>query len=165
MNLFDLFVKISADTKEAESGIDATGEKMKDVAKSAGGMAKSVGEAFKKVGEAAKEIDSVVSGVGDKIVKAFAGAATAVGGFAVGLAKAGVEYNAQMETYQMAFTTLLGSAEEARAAMAQIQTDAASTPFDVAGLTQANQLLVGAGASAERDHGAGRRGIGYRRRQ
>lgn len=149
MNLFDLFVKISADTKEAESGIDAIGEKMKDVAKSAEEMAKSVGEAFKKVGEAAKEIDSVVSGVGDKIVKAFAGAAAAVGGFAVGLAKAGVEYNAQMETYQMAFTTLLGSAEEARAAMAQIQTDAASTPFDVAGLTQANQLLVGAGASAE----------------
>lgn len=149
MNLFDLFVKISADTKEAESGIDATGEKMKDVAKSAGDMAKSVGEAFKKVGEAAKEIDSVVSGVGDKIVKAFAGAATAVGGFAVGLAKAGVEYNAQMETYQMAFTTLLGSAEEARSAMAQIQADAASTPFDVAGLTQANQLLVGAGVSAE----------------
>lgn len=149
MNLFDLFVKISANTKEAESGIDATGEKMKDVAKSAGEMAKSVGEAFKKVGEAAKEIDSVVSGVGDKIVKAFAGAAAAVGGFAVGLAKAGVEYNAQMETYQMAFTTLLGSAEEARAAMAQIRTDAASTPFDVAGLTQANQLLVGAGVSAE----------------
>lgn len=148
MNLFDLFVKISADTKEAEGGIDATGEKMKDVAKSAGDMAKSVGEAFKKVGEAAKEIDSVVSGVGDKIVKAFAGAATAVGGFAVGLAKAGVEYNAQMETYQMAFTTLLGSAEEARSAMAQIQADAASTPFDVAGLTQANQLLVGAGVSA-----------------
>lgn len=149
MNLFDLFVKISANTKEAESGIDATGEKMKDVAKSAGEMAKSVGEAFKKIGEAAKEIDSVVSGVGDKIVKAFAGAATAVGGFAVGLAKAGVEYNAQMETYQMAFTTLLGSAEEARSAMAQIQADAASTPFDVAGLTQANQLLVGAGVSAE----------------
>lgn len=149
MNLFDLFVKISANTKEAEGGIDATGEKMKDVAKSAGDMAKSVGEAFKKVGEAAKEIDSVVSGVGDKIVKAFAGAATAVGGFAVGLAKAGVEYNAQMETYQMAFTTLLGSAEEARSAMAQIQADAASTPFDVAGLTQANQLLVGAGVSAE----------------
>lgn len=149
MNLFDLFVKISANTKEAESGIDATGEKMKDVAKSAGDMAKSVGEAFKKVGEAAKEIDSVVSGVGDKIVKAFAGAAAAVGGFAVGLAKAGVEYNAQMETYQMAFTTLLGSAEEARSAMAQIQADAASTPFDVAGLTQANQLLVGAGVSAE----------------
>ena len=149
MNLFDLFVKISADTKAAENGIDATGGKMKNVANSALEMAKSVGEAFKKVGEAAKEIDSVVSGVGGKIVKAFAGAAAAVGGFAVGLAKAGVEYNAQMENYEMAFTTLLGSAEEARAAMAQIKADAASTPFDVAGLTQANQLLVGAGVSAE----------------
>lgn len=176
MNLFDLFVKISADTKEAEKGIDSTGKKMEqaagkaksakdvigssfkelgDSAKSAasafekiGEAAKKVVEACKKVGEAVKEVDSAVSGVGDKIVKGFGAAATAVGGFAVGLAKAGVEYNARMETYEMAFTTLLGSAEEARAAMAQIQTDAASTPFDVAGLTQANQLLVGAGASA-----------------
>lgn len=176
MNLFDLFVKISADTKEAEKGIDSTGKKMEqaagkaksakdvigssfkefgDSAKSAasafekiGEAAKKVVEACKKVGEAVKEVDSAVSGVGDKIVKGFGAAATAVGGFAVGLAKAGVEYNAQMETYEMAFTTLLGSAEEARAAMAQIQADAASTPFDVAGLTQANQLLVGAGASA-----------------
>ncbi len=176
MNLFDLFVKISADTQEAEKGIDATGKKMEqaagkaksakdvigssfkelgDSAKSAasafekiGEAAKKVVEACKKVGEAVKEVDSAVSGVGDKIVKGFGAAATAVGGFAVGLAKAGVEYNAQMETYEMAFTTLLGSAEEARAAMAQIQADAASTPFDVSGLTQANQLLVGAGASA-----------------
>lgn len=176
MNLFDLFVKISADTKEAEKGIDSTGKKMEqaagkaksakdvigssfkelgDSAKSAasafekiGEAAKKVVEACKKVGEAVKEVDSAVSGVGDKIVKGFGAAATAVGGFAVGLAKAGIEYNAQMETYEMAFTTLLGSAEEARAVMAQIQADAASTPFDVAGLTQANQLLVGAGASA-----------------
>ena len=177
MNLFDLFVKISADTKSAENGIESVGGKMRNAADSAksakeiiggsfkglgnaaknvasafekiGDAAKTVVEACKKVGEAVKEVDSAVSGVGDKIAKGFGAAAAAVGGFAVGLAKSGVEYNAQMETYQMAFTTLLGSAKEARAAMAQIKADAASTPFDVAGLTQANQLLVGAGVSAE----------------
>lgn len=141
-------VKISESMDKTEKSSGKIGNKLKDVGDKAKKAVESVAKAIKKVGEAAKAIDSAVSGVGDKIVKGFGAAATAVGGFAVGLAKAGVEYNAQMETYEMAFTTLLGSAEEARAAMAQIQTDAASTPFDVAGLTQANQLLVGAGASA-----------------
>lgn len=141
-------VKISESMDKTEKSSGKIGNKLKDVGDKAKKAVESVAKAIKKVGEAAKAIDSAVSGVGDKIVKGFGAAATAVGGFAVGLAKAGVEYNAQMETYEMAFTTLLGSAEEARAAMAQIQTDAASTPFDVAGLTRANQLLVGAGASA-----------------
>lgn len=140
--------KVSESADKTANSSEKIGHKLKDVGDKAKKALESVAGAIKKVGEAAKAIDSAVSGVGDKIVKGFGAAAAAVGGFAVGLAKAGVEYNAQMETYEMAFTTLLGSAEEARAAMAQIQADAASTPFDVAGLTQANQLLVGAGVSA-----------------
>lgn len=65
------------------------------------------------------------------------------------IAKAGIEFNAKMEQYKTAFTTLLGSAEEAQAVMAQIRADAASTPFDVDSLTQANQMLISAGISAD----------------
>lgn len=61
----------------------------------------------------------------------------------------GVKYNAQLESYETALKTLTGSADEARKIMNQIQKDAASTPFDVAGLTQANQLLVSTGLSAK----------------
>ena len=69
------------------------------------------------------------------------------------IAKAGIEFNAKMEQYETAFTTLLGSAEEAQAVMAQIREDAASTPFDVDSLTQANQMLISAGISADQARG------------
>lgn len=65
------------------------------------------------------------------------------------VAKAGVEFNAKMEQYQTAFTTLLGDADAAAYAMERIREDAARTPFDVDSLTQANQMLVSAGLSAD----------------
>lgn len=60
----------------------------------------------------------------------------------------GIRYNAQLESYTTGFTNMLGSAEAAKAAMDAIQEDAARTPFDVASLTQANQLLISAGENA-----------------
>lgn len=64
------------------------------------------------------------------------------------IAQAGIEFNAKMETYQTAFTTLLGTEEEAARVMEQIRKDAAATPFDVDSLTQANQLLIASGVAA-----------------
>ena len=43
------------------------------------------------------------------------------------IVQAGVEFNAKMEQYQVGFTTLLGSEEEAAKVMAQIREDAART--------------------------------------
>ena len=65
------------------------------------------------------------------------------------VAKMGVEYNAQIETYQTALTTLTGSAEKANKIIEQVKKDAASTPFEVASLVKGNQLLISAGLSAE----------------
>ena len=64
------------------------------------------------------------------------------------IAKAGIDFNAKMEQYQTGLTTLLGSEEQALSAMEQIRKDAASTPFDVDSLTQANQMLISTGMSA-----------------
>ena len=64
------------------------------------------------------------------------------------VAKAGIEFNAKMERYQTGLTTLLGSEQEAVKVMDQIRKDAASTPFDVDSLTQANQMLISTGMSA-----------------
>lgn len=64
------------------------------------------------------------------------------------LIQSGVEYNAQIESYRVGLTNMLGSAEAANEAMKAIQEDAARTPFDVASLTQANQLLISAGENA-----------------
>lgn len=59
-----------------------------------------------------------------------------------------ISYNAQIEKYTTGFTNMLGSAQAAQEAMQAIQEDAARTPFDVASLTQANQLLISAGENA-----------------
>ena len=61
----------------------------------------------------------------------------------------GVQYNAEIEKYQTALSTLLGSTEKANKVIEQIKKDAATTPFDVSGLTQANQLLISTGLSAD----------------
>ena len=44
---------------------------------------------------------------------------------------------------------MLGSTEKANKVIEQIKKDAATTPFDVSGLTQANQLLISTGLSAD----------------
>ena len=107
---------------------------------------------------------SMISSAGDRhsglFREAMVGAARRIGEAFVNLAaqgvqgiesivKAGVAFNSQMETYETAFTTLLGSAEEAQAVMEQIRTDAAATPFDVSSLTQATQALVSTGLNAD----------------
>lgn len=61
----------------------------------------------------------------------------------------GVAYNAQIEQYQVALTNMLGSEDQAIEVLNQIKADAARTPFDTAGLTKANQLLISTGVDAE----------------
>lgn len=63
--------------------------------------------------------------------------------------KTGVAYNAQIEQYQVALTNMLGSEDLAIEVLNQIKADAARTPFDTAGLTKANQLLISTGVDAE----------------
>lgn len=87
------------------------------------GAARRIGEAF--INMAGKAIDGVKQ-----------------------IAQAGIEFNSKMETYQTAFTTLIGDADAAAAAIAQIREDAAKTPFDVDSLTAANQALLATGMDA-----------------
>lgn len=61
----------------------------------------------------------------------------------------GIQYNAQLEQYQVALTNMLGSESDALTLLDEIKQDAAQTPFDTAGLVKANQLLVSTGISAE----------------
>ena len=91
----------------------------------------------------------------EKIGKvAFVGLATAVDVFTVKTLKAGIAYNAEMETMNVRLETLTGSAEEADKVMDQIRKDAVSTPFDVASLTQAESLLISTGLSADESRDA-----------
>lgn len=63
--------------------------------------------------------------------------------------KTGMTYNTQIETYEAAFTTMLGSAEKAADLMEQLKQKAAATPFELEDLTAATQLLMNYGLTAD----------------
>ena len=92
-----------------------------------------------------KNVETKSIAIGNIIAKAF----EKIVNVTTDLAKSGINYNAQIEKYQTALTTLTGSAEKANNIIEQIKKDASKTPFDVSGLTQANQLLISAGVSSD----------------
>lgn len=136
---------LGLDTSEYEQGIEQARKETQSAANSLNRSANTAG--------------SGVSGMASQFAAASAKATvlanmlTSLGTKAVGLAKGfvemGISYNAQIEKYTTGFTNMLGSAQAAQEAMQAIQEDAALTPFDVASLTQANQLLISAGENAE----------------
>ncbi len=136
---------LGLDTSEYEQGIEQARKETQSAANSLNRSANTAG--------------SGVSGMASQFAAASAKATvlanmlTSLGTKAVGLAKnfveMGISYNAQIEKYTTGFTNMLGSAQASQEAMQAIQEDAARTPFDVASLTQANQLLISAGENAE----------------
>ena len=88
--------------------------------------------------------DAIVSGV-----KALGDGLKKLASSYVDVLKSGVEYNAQMESYQTAFAAMIGSTEEAEKALEDIKKNASKSPFDLSSLIQANQLLLTTGETAE----------------
>ena len=124
--IFRLFGTILIDSSQAEASLGKTDDSAKKVQDSfAGAVAKGqiLGSTLTKVGSAMLNV-------------------------AADVVKTGISYNAEIEKYMTGFTNMLGSAKAAQEVMAAIQEDAAKTPFDVASLTQANQLLISAGENA-----------------
>ncbi len=136
---------LGLDTSEYEQGI----EQAKKETQSA---ANSLNRSANTAGSGAAGMASQFAAASAKAT-VLANMLTSLGTKAVGLAKnfveMGISYNAQIEKYTTGFTNMLGSAQAAQEAMQAIQEDAARTPFDVASLTQANQLLISAGENAE----------------
>lgn len=101
----------------------------------------AVSKSLDNISKKMKTVGDAVSDLGTK----FLGLTATIG---AGITY-GIKYNAQLEKYEKALTTLTGNAEEAQKIMQQIQDDAKTTPFDVEGLTQANQLLISTGLDAK----------------
>lgn len=101
------------------------------------------------VEEAQKEIRSSFDATKVAGEVAFSAITVAVGKMVNAFVGAGIEYNAQMETFNTRLNTLTGSGEEADKVMQQIKEDALKTPFDVASLVQAQSLLLSTGLEAD----------------
>ena len=96
---------------------------------------------FQEWGEKLEGIGGKIENVGSKLSVLSAGI--------IGLGTAGVKFNAQLEQYQTAYTTLIGDADKASQVIKQIQESASKTPFSTESLIEANQYLISAGVEAE----------------
>lgn len=101
----------------------------------------AMSQSFEEWGSKLDKVGKGIEDVGKKLSIVSAGI--------VGLATSGVKFNAQLEQYQTAFTTLIGDADKATEAIARIQSDASLTPFSTESLIEANQYLISAGVEAE----------------
>lgn len=139
--------RTSAQTKELKAALASARAELKETTSAL----KSANIGMTEFGGASETASGSLTGA---ITKAnlLTGVISKVSSMALSAAKdfiqTGIQYNAQLESYTTGFTNMLGSAEAAKAAMDAIQEDAARTPFDVASLTQANQLLISAGENA-----------------
>lgn len=136
-------------------------QKLDECRKSLEAVGVSVEDVGRKMERASAKTESLsvpFSGLSKTLTGAFtksqliATAITSLAGkfasFGEGMVKQGADFNQAMEKYRVAYTNMLGSAEQAQAVLNQIKQDAAHTPLNVDSLVQANQLLISAGVDA-----------------
>ena len=140
--------KTSAETKELKNQLAAAEAQLKTTASAL----KSANNGMDSFGKSASSTGSGLTAALTKsqlLASAISTLSTAALSGAKQFVSMGIEYNAQIESYRVGLTNMLGDAEAANAAMQAIQEDAARTPFSVDSLTQANQLLISAGENAQ----------------
>ncbi len=140
MKLFDLYAELNLDASGFERGV-----------KSASGMGKSLASSLRVgVGGAAGYVGRQVSATTVMLGHLMADAVKASAAAGKQMVSAGMQYNAQMETYQTNFKTMLGgSAEAAQALTAELEDMASATPFAMTDLADATQTLLQFGQDSD----------------
>ncbi|QDP67614.1 MAG: hypothetical protein Tp172MES00d2C118482111_8 [Prokaryotic dsDNA virus sp.] len=108
---------------------DQASRELRKVSGELGGMDRAAGKASSSFGTFAKRIAGVAAAY-ISVRKAYDSVSL------------GVRIAADMETAEIGLKTLLGSAEEAASTIERLKIEAARTPFELPGLTQATQLLT-----------------------
>ena len=136
MKLFDLYAELGLDASGFERGV-----------KKASGMGKSLASSLRSgLGGAAGYVGKQVSATTIMMGHLMADAVKASAAAGKQMVSAGMQYNAQMETYQTNFRTMLdGSAAAAQALPAELEDMAAATPFAMTDLADATQTLLAFG--------------------
>lgn len=104
-------------------------------------------EASKELRKLTSELDSAESsgtrfgGALKYVATAAVAAAAAISTAAIAGATFGIKVAAQLQTAEVGLKTLLGSSEDAASTIARLKKEAARTPFELPGLSQATQLL------------------------
>nr|WP_274597940.1 tape measure protein [Anoxybacillus flavithermus] len=90
------------------------------------------------------------SRLGTLATGAIAGLGAAISAVGLAAGKTGIEFNAMMEQSEIAWTTLLGNAEEAKQTIEDLKELGAQTPFEFEGLDKSAKLLNMAGFEGEK---------------
>lgn len=146
--------KYSAKIAEQRQKLDECRKSLEAV----GVSVEDVGRKMERASDKTERLSVPFSGLSKTLTGAFtksqliATAITSLAGkfasFGEGAVKQGTDFNQAMEKYRVAYSNMLGSAEQAQAVLNQIKQDAAHTPLNVDSLVQANQLLISAGVDA-----------------
>lgn len=145
-----MFQQLNSDVKAMRKSLDSIDSK----------NVRRVGDNLKTVSKQSKKATSGIKGFADKCNK-MTGALSAIAavqlgsvftGMAGGILNMGiasVQAAAQMRQYEIAFQTMLKSAEAGTQMLRDLQQFAAETPFDVPGVVSAGQQLMAFGFKAE----------------
>lgn len=140
-DVFRLSSSIELDINDVMSGlqqVDRQSEETRDSLENIEDSSDSASGRFSGLGKMAQSGLKVV----DKWAKI---GATAVAGLASGMIALGIKSNASLETSQVAWTTLLGTQEEAKQMLDDITKYAATTPFSKTGVDAMAKQLHNAG--------------------
>ena len=149
----EIKVDLVAETSDIDRGMDKAAESINKLGKAANSAGKDFDASANRIQQSAKRARDSIGGM-VSAMNGLAAAATvgAIGSVASGIVSMGVsaiKASAQMKQYEIAFSTMLGSAEKGKKMLADLQKFAAETPFDVQGVTKAAQQLLAFGFSAE----------------
>ena len=145
-----MFQQLNSDVKAMRKSLDSIDSK----------NVRRVGDDLETVSKQSKKATSGIKGFADKCNK-MTGALSAIAavqlgsvftGMAGGILNMGiasVQAAAQMRQYEIAFQTMLKSAESGTQMLRDLQQFAAETPFDVPGVVSAGQQLMAFGFKAE----------------
>lgn len=145
-----MFQQLNSDVKAMRKSLDSIDSK----------NVRRVGDDLKTVSKQSKKATSGIKGFADKCNKMTGAlstiAAVQLGSVFTGMAGgilnmgiASVQAAAQMRQYEIAFQTMLKSAEAGTQMLRDLQQFAAETPFDVPGVVSAGQQLMAFGFKAE----------------
>lgn len=124
MQIASLYAKIGVDTKELDQGLRGSDKALRSFGKLSGSVGGTVAKGMATLGVAV-------------------GAAMAATAAAVTVT--GFKFNNLSQQGQIAFETMLGSADKAKKFLGELQTFAAKTPFEYASLMQASQKMLAMG--------------------
>ena len=134
----ELNIRISADSKDLDKGLDDASKKVDKFGKKTEETGKKIDDMAKKAEKGSQTISKAMSA----LLTGITAAATAIG-------IAGVKFNSSIETYQTSFEVMTGSAEKAVSIITRLKDIAAATPFGLEGLAETTQLLMNYGIEGD----------------